>query len=223
MSKLLIAHTTDLSGEDELAFVHAVALARACGARLASVHASVGPTQQQELPRAAALLARWGCDPTLLEHQRIVHECCDDAGDTLLDAFRRLRPDLVIAATHARLGLERLFAGSVAGAVAKNLSCPVLLLPLGPPGFVDPASGRIRLRRVFVCPGGQQAWRLFAEMTGTEAELVAAEPEADLVVMSAPHEEGLPDLLFGSAIERLLHDLGRPVLHVPLKHVTTGG
>jgi nucleotide-binding universal stress UspA family protein len=140
---LLIAHTTDLSGDDEVAFEHAVALARASGSRLASVHACVGSGPARELPHAGP-----GID-----HQRILHQCCDDATETLLDAMRELGPDLVVAATHARTGLERLLSGSVAEAVARNLSTPVLLLPLDGTRFVEQQSGAIRLERV-LAPAG---------------------------------------------------------------------
>jgi nucleotide-binding universal stress UspA family protein len=137
---LLIAHTTDLSGNDDIAFEHAHALAKASGARLASVHACVGPAPERELPQA---------DPGV-DHQRVLHECCDDATDTLLDALTKLEPDLVVAATHARTGLERLLGGSVAEGVARNLPAPTLLLPLDGTRFVDEESGETKLARLLV-------------------------------------------------------------------------
>lgn len=149
---MLIAHTTDLSGRDEIAFEHAVALAARSGSRLASVHASVGPAPERELPEAAELLARWGMACTIV-HDRILHQCCDDAVDTLLDAFRRLAPDLVVSATHGRTGIDRALTGSVAEGVARNLVVPTLLLPLDGQRFVDARTGAVLLKSLLVPAG----------------------------------------------------------------------
>jgi nucleotide-binding universal stress UspA family protein len=149
---MLIAHTTDLSGNDDTAFEHAVALAARGGCRLASIHACVGPAPERELPQTRPLLARW--DVVLdIAHERILHQCCDDPTDTLLDALRRLKPDLIVAATHARTGLDRLLAGSVAEGVARNVPSPTLLLPLDGARLVDAATGHIRLERILIPAG----------------------------------------------------------------------
>src|SRR5688500_12975778 len=117
---MLIAHTTDLSGTDEIAFEHAVALAERSGSRLVSIHACTAFDAERKLPPASNLLARWG-RPHSLDHERIQHQCCDDTADTLLDALLRLKPDLVVSATHARTGLDRMLRGSVAEGVARNV------------------------------------------------------------------------------------------------------
>jgi nucleotide-binding universal stress UspA family protein len=90
---------------------------------------------------------------TALRHERVVHQCCDDTADTLLDAFRGLRPDLIVSATHARSGVARLLSGSVAEAVARNAAGPTLLLPIHCRGFVSHEDGRLRLQRVLVPAG----------------------------------------------------------------------
>lgn len=149
---MLIAHLTDLSGNDEVAFLHAVALAAGSGARLASVHACVGPRPERELPDASEVLARWSRNVTL-EHERIEHECCDDVVDTLLDAIEHLQPDLVVAATHSRSWLGRLLSGSVAEGVARNLRMPTLLIPLEGSCFADDTNGQVALKRVLVPVG----------------------------------------------------------------------
>lgn len=152
---MLIAHLTDLSGDDEQAFLHAVALAARSGARLASVHACVGPRPERELPHAAEVLARWSRNVTL-EHERIEHECCDDVVDTVLDALEHLQPDLVVAATHPRSWFSRLVSGSVAEGVARNVRAPTLLLPLGCSCFANETNGELSLKRMLVPAGSQE-------------------------------------------------------------------
>jgi nucleotide-binding universal stress UspA family protein len=152
---MLIVHTAAFP-QDETAFAHGVALAVRYGARLVSIHACAGSEPPPELPSAGPLLQRWGFPADSVTHDRVIHECCDDTVDTLLDAFRDLRPDLLVAATHARSGVARLLSGSVAESVARNVGAPTLLLPIGGAGFVHPGSGQVDLRRILV-PAGSAA------------------------------------------------------------------
>lgn len=152
---MLIVHTAAFP-EDETALVHATALALRYSAKLVSIHACATPEHRPELPSAGRLLQRWGLPAARLEHERVIHDCCDDTVDTLLDAFRKLRPDLVVSATHPRAGVARLLSGSVAESVARNVGAPTLLLPIGGAGFVHPGSGRVDLRRILV-PAGSAA------------------------------------------------------------------
>lgn len=149
----VIAHTTDLTGDDGLAFVHAVALAVVSGARLVSIHGNAPAGHAAQLPDAAVLGARWG---RVVDHARVCHECCDDVTDTLLDALRAVAPGLVVAGTHARRGLAAVVHGSVSEALARNLTVPTLVVPNRARGFVDEASGRVRLDRVLI-PAGDTA------------------------------------------------------------------
>jgi nucleotide-binding universal stress UspA family protein len=176
---VLIAHTTDLSDDDDPAFEHAVALCSTQAARLASVHACVGPAPEREIPSAAALLSRWGLSERRIDHERIMHECCDDVTDTLLDALAKLAPQLVVCATHARAGFDRLLAQSIAEGVARNTNAATLLLPLGGRRFVDSKTGAIELGRVLVPAGdareAQQALDAAARLAAlAEVEAVEA-------------------------------------------------
>ncbi len=149
---MLIVHTSDLSGERDPAFEQAVALCARGGARLVSVHACVG-SPSGELPKAAELLGRWGLPDASVQHERLMHECCDDVTDTLLDALAKLQPDLVVASTHARTGLGSLLRASVAEAVARNAAVPTLILPIHARGFVDPQRGALALEHVLLPAG----------------------------------------------------------------------
>ena len=178
MSSRVIAHTTDGSGADRPAFVHAVALAAASGARLVTIHGNAPAREADRLPDAAPFAARWGKP---VEHVRVCHECCDDVTDTLLDALRGLAPGLVVVGTHARRGLSALLHGSVSESLARNLDVPTLVVPNEGRGFVDEAGGAIDLRRVLVPAGDAMsaarglaaAHALMARAGIDEAELLA--------------------------------------------------
>lgn len=157
-----IAHTTDLSGKDGQAFLHACALAAAGGAPLVSLHGNAPPEVAERLPDGGELLARWNrarretlgaatpLPPLELAHERRCHQCCDDVTDTLLDALTRMAPALVVTGTHARHGLSALMHDSVSEALARNLDMPVLVVPNQGRGFVDQRFGTIDLRRLLI-------------------------------------------------------------------------
>jgi nucleotide-binding universal stress UspA family protein len=234
----VIAHTTDLSGDDTAAFVHAAAFAAASGGRLITLHGNPGPADASRLPDAAVLAARWGRP---IEQQRICHECCEDVADTLLDALRGFTFELVVTGTHGRHGLSSLVHASVAEALARNLTVPTLVVPNLGRGFVDAATGTIALRRVLVPVGdaaeearGRAAVHALTELAGSDAiEIItfhahAAAParaileealsrDVDAIVMSTHGHDGIGDVLFGSRTEHVIRGAACPVLSVPMR------
>ena len=233
----VIAHTTDLSGDDGAAFVHACALAAAGGGRVVTIHGNPGAVDASRLPDAATLATRWGRP---IDQARVCHACCDDVAETILDAVRDVAPTLIVTGTHARHGLAALFAGSVAEAVARNVAIPTLIVPNRGRGFADPERGALDLRTILVPAGseaeaaaGLAAARAFAELAATpDAQIVpfhvdggtiadrivaaAAEREAHLIVMVTRGHDGIGDVLRGSLTERVIRDAGCPVLSVPI-------
>jgi nucleotide-binding universal stress UspA family protein len=198
-----IVHTTDLTGDDDAAFVHATALASASGARLVTLHGNPGSVPPSALPDAARLTARWG--RPAIDQRRICHECCEDVAETLLDAIHRLSPDLVVTGTHARHGLAAVLHGSVAEAIARNLAVPTLIVPDDGRRVVDAATGTIALGRVHVASGDGprvlDAARLLIRIAGSgELAIDGAPAAADVLVSVDPH---------------VIRDAGRPVLAVP--------
>jgi nucleotide-binding universal stress UspA family protein len=189
---MLIAHTAPLS-EDDTALAHALALAVHGKARLASVHACAGPDQAPELPAASVLLRRWGLPEDSVIHDRIVHTCCDDVTDTLLDALRGLAPDLIVAATHARTGLARLFSGSVAEGVARNVRVPTLLLPFAGECFVDRENGRVNLKRMLVPAGSQDEAQQAIDAAVALAQ-IAGVHESELVLVHVEDGRAAPEI-----------------------------
>lgn len=51
-----------------------------------------------------------------------------DARDGVLEWAEKLKADLIVMGTHGRQGAERFFMGSVAEAVVRRASCPVLTM-----------------------------------------------------------------------------------------------
>lgn len=151
-----IFHATDLHPDGGTAFEHSVALARAAGAKLFTVHARtpLDAAAQRPMPDAQKLLSQWSSD-SVVDYTPMEHECCDDPVDTLLDAMRRVHPDLLVLGTHQRTALSRLLHESVSHALAVNSQVPTLFLPIGQPGFLGVA-GEVTIRRILVPVGDDQ-------------------------------------------------------------------
>lgn len=170
-----IAHATDFSDQDP-GFLHAMVLASQTGARLVSVHAQDGRKPARALDPNARLRA-FGRPEIAYEVK--VHTCCDDPADTVLDALVDLAPDFLVESTHARKGLRRLLAGSVAEDVARNVTVPTLICPIGVPGLVREPSGAVSLARIMVpCAIGRDSQRAIdaavalSRALGADAELL---------------------------------------------------
>lgn len=155
----VIAHATDLRPDGGIAFEHSVALASRSGSKLFTLHANPESLETpRDLPDAKELLARWNWDGPDLDFVRMSHACCDDPVDTLLDAVKRIRPDLLVLCSHQTHGLAKLVHQSMSVAVALNAEVPVLVLPIGHRGFVDPGSGDVSLRTVVMPVGSERAF-----------------------------------------------------------------
>jgi len=231
---VIIAHATDLTGDDEAAHVHAAALAMASQGQLVSLYA--GPPTD-ERPPTAALIGRW--QKPIQRVFRCV-QCCDGAADTVIDAVVRLSPAVLVLGTHARRGISALFHESVGEAIARNVCMPTLMVPNGLRGFVDPETGAIDLPRIIVPAGtpedgerGVAAARVLTGIAGTVEPFIevvhlptsdpdaivhaAARIEASLIVMTTHGHDGVGDVMRGSRTERVLRHAGRPVLVVPVR------
>ncbi len=194
---LTIALASAASADDLGPLEHGVALAARSGAKLLSIHANDGPESVGRMLDPAAVLRAWGLDPGSVPHEAVVHNCCDDPVDTLLDALRRRRPDLVIAATHQRSGLSQVFRESRAEAIVDNVQVPTLLVPVGGAPLVG-ERGALTLRRMLVPTGDRIAAQAavdravwFADLAGAtnvEVELLHVGPPQDEPTVSiAPH------------------------------------
>jgi nucleotide-binding universal stress UspA family protein len=73
-----------------------------------------------------------------IEHKTVVY--AGDVAGSILQAVDQFQPDLLIMATHGRTGLAHLVLGSVAEAVVRRASCPVLTIRSEKPR-AHPATG----------------------------------------------------------------------------------
>jgi nucleotide-binding universal stress UspA family protein len=210
---MLIAHTTDLTGDDTSAFVHASALAAASSARLVTVHGNAPHSDEVKLPDAAPLAAKWGRPIT---HERRCHECCEEVSDTVIDALADLRPELVVLGTHGRHGFAALVHGSVSETIARNIAAPALFVPNRARGFVNAETGAIDLNRIVIPAGtladaqrGIAAARRLVALAGTPGAAL------EIVHVGAP----VPELAnLGATVTRVEGTLEDAILAVARVH-----
>jgi nucleotide-binding universal stress UspA family protein len=76
-----------------------------------------------------------------VKHEAVVYT--GDIISSILEAQKKYQPDLLVMATHGRRGLSRMFLGSVAEAVVRKATCPVLTvrdeIPAAPAAAKKPA------------------------------------------------------------------------------------
>jgi nucleotide-binding universal stress UspA family protein len=143
MSRLRrILHATDFSPASRAGFARAMAMAKADRAQLVLVHVLtpqaalavngyMSPRIYDDLEAAAEKYGQRHLDvleakarkggvrsKTLLRHGL--------ADQQIIRAARSTKADLIVIGTHGRMGLARLFLGSVASRVLAGARCPVL-------------------------------------------------------------------------------------------------
>lgn len=157
-----ILHPTDYSESSKPAFAHALRLAIAARSALHVLHVddAGNETDWARFPDALALLKQWkmleaAAAPEDVRRQlgvdvtREALGSADVAGTISAFAEERLC-DLMVLMTHGSSWMGRLLKDSVAEASARLTHAPALFLHEGQHGFVDHASGRIRLHRILM-------------------------------------------------------------------------
>jgi nucleotide-binding universal stress UspA family protein len=197
---LTIAHATDLDPEGGIAFRHSVALARDTGAVLYSMHANPASSDSsREILDANQMLREWnwhvgeGVQEPAIEFYKMLHSCCEDPVDTLLDAMREVEPDLLIVGKHPRAGFE-LLRDSVAESVALNTEIPTLFLPIGGRGFVDQDNGVLTLDRILIPVQDEETMLQAFESVRTLLERLGR-CEAEIILLHVGDDEVLDDLV----------------------------
>ncbi len=153
----------DLSPGSSTAFLQALALALAYRASLTVLH--VGPEHHRDVPwsrypSVRAALAGWGRIPPDSPREAVapatgveVHKASmrdRDPAEGLVRYLRSRTVDLLVLGTKARPGWVQLIRHSEAQLIARETHLPTLFVQQGQPGFVDPDTGAVRLRRVLL-------------------------------------------------------------------------
>lgn len=160
-SRYTIAHPTDFSPASAGAFAHALKLALAMKAELHVLHVQDNgrPVAGRD-PGVRQTLARWRLlapdapreavdrDLGLLVYKDEIRD--QDATSGVERFLARRSADLLVLGSHGREGLDRLVHGSVSEKIAAAADAPVLVVPAGGDGFVDPETGALRLSRILV-------------------------------------------------------------------------
>jgi nucleotide-binding universal stress UspA family protein len=131
----------DFDDNSMLALDKAIEIARHFGAAVLLVHALPLVVQFGEVPipvelyeeREKAARTKLG-EIARQKLDGVDHELAVYTGDVVgcvLQAVAKFEPDLLVVATHGRSGLAHLFLGSVAEAVVRKASCPVLTIRSG--------------------------------------------------------------------------------------------
>jgi nucleotide-binding universal stress UspA family protein len=157
-----VAHATDFSQASLAAFAHALRIALTTKSRLFLLHVRTGGSEEAwtSFPHVRELLSKWGLMEANQPRGQIeaklgikitkVEIRHDDPTNGLFEFVLGHRPDLMVLATHGREGLNRWLRGSVAEEVARRTDVPTLFVGPRAQGFVDTATGQMRLHRVLV-------------------------------------------------------------------------
>jgi nucleotide-binding universal stress UspA family protein len=137
-----VAVFTDLSELGNSAVPEAVWLLRGAGL-LTVCHVSpsetpgADPENRARIERQLQALARSAVGSSGVRVKTLVHEGTHPA-EGIVQAIRRIGPDLVVLTSHGRSGVSRAVLGSVAEQVMRHAPTPVVVIP--PPAHRNPAA-----------------------------------------------------------------------------------
>lgn len=135
MNAKKILFPTDFSPSSEAALEMATALARDSGATLLIVHveelplATGGAEFLYSIPEPATQQLREMLNEVVPKDPRVPCEhmlLSGDAADAVVETAQNEKCDMIVMGTHGRRGLTRLLMGSVAEAIVRQATCPVL-------------------------------------------------------------------------------------------------
>jgi nucleotide-binding universal stress UspA family protein len=150
MNAKKILFPTDFSTCSDAGLEQATALAREAGAKLLIIHVEEPPAAYAggemyyglSEPDQTAILqmlhAVLPTDPSVPYEHRLLRGY---PAEEIVDEAEREHCDLIVMGTHGRTGFRRLLMGSVAEAVVREATCPVLTykLPRQAPARKEPA------------------------------------------------------------------------------------
>lgn len=207
-----IFHPTDLSSGGESAFVHALKLAVNANALVEILHVDRHPDNVawDDFPQVRETLSQWGLLPKWALPEDVgrlgigVHKLLLSGSDPVSEILNHLRlycPDLIVIATHHRVGLDRWLHQDIAKQIARASHTSCLFVPHEVAGFVDRHTGRVEARKIIVpiaaAPTAQGAIAKAGELASLlQCELIDAtlihvgDDDAVLETLELPDIEG---------------------------------
>ncbi|MES2034506.1 MAG: universal stress protein, partial [Pseudomonadota bacterium] len=207
-----ILHATDFSPRGHLAFVHALKLALAARGQLSIVHVDIDGDEKNndwnDFPDVRSTLTAWGLLPPdaptsavapATGVQVVKHEIgFRNPLKGVMSLLQRHPADLVVLASRALDGRERRRSPSVAEPLARETALPTLFLPHDAAGFVDPATGAVRLGKILIpvdaAPRPEAALELAQTLVGmlgaTDAEIVMLHVGAETLTVANAEGKG---------------------------------
>lgn len=155
-----VFHPTDLGAGSATAFLHALRLATTIRSELTIMHVDrSGNAEWSDLPGVRETLARWGLvkdanDMEGLQELGVrVRKVLWEGGRPVkacLEHLSKHPTDLIVLSTHQSDGRMAWLSNKVAEPLARGAGEPSLLVPHDRPGFVDAATGAVRIQRILV-------------------------------------------------------------------------
>ncbi len=206
----VIFHPSDFSAESELAFVHALKLALATGARLDIVHVADSTEREWgEFPGVRGTLERWGMIPEGSPRRAVtdlgidIKKAIVDADDPVrgcLDYVTTHPVDLIVLSVGPHDGRMRWLSKSVGRPIARSVGETTLFIPRGTKGFVSYADGSVRLREILIPvankPGPQSSIDSVArlirqlQLPAGHVTLLHVGPESEMPPFRIPPDTG---------------------------------
>ena len=155
-----VAHFTDFSDEDEVAFAHALAIALVRRASLTILHAGgEQPSAWSEYPSVRRVLERWKLLEPGSERSDVYEKLSvgvekillrKDSARAMLSYVQEEHPDLLVFSTGRRDGLAAWRDPSRSQTVARRSRTMTLFVGAGVRPFVSIEDGHLSLRRILV-------------------------------------------------------------------------
>lgn len=201
-----ILHPTDFSSGSINAFHHALAISLSRRTQLTILHADSASESGNHRASVRATLEGWqrlkpGSPRSAVfdELELIVKKVKMHKRNPLtatLEYLERSPHDLIVLATAGREGVSRWIRPSIAERIAEQSRTMTLFVADGNAGFVDPAIGRIQLRRMLLPVASQPVPHRAIDNTVRLARLASDQPvevtllhvgdEADMPALSLP-------------------------------------
>ena len=229
-----ILHPSDFSQSSRVAFAHALKIALQSNAELEIVHVerhkigNESDVHWSEFPGVRATLARWNILPSGAKAEEVAEaglrvkkilNAESDPLDSLVRYCETHPPDLLVLATRQREGLSRWLHKAIAEPLARRSRAMTLFVPAQGRGFISPASGAVKLRRILIPvdhrPNAQaaleEAFFLAAgfDCPGVEFKLLHVGTDTGMPTLYLPHRSGWQweeRLVPGDPYERIVRE-----------------